>query len=39
VRLSVIGDGANYGNSRLLGRYADKLFTELPYRTIDDMDE
>jgi len=32
---SVIGGGANYGNTRLLGRYANKFFTELPYRTID----
>ena len=33
---SVIGGGANYGNTRLLGRYANKFFAELPYRTIDD---
>ena len=32
---SVIGGEANYGNTRLLGRYANKFFTELPYRTID----
>ena len=31
--------GASYGNTRLLGRYANKFFTELPYRTIDNMDE
>ena len=36
---SVIGGGANYGNTRLLGRYANKFFAELPYRTIDNMDE
>ena len=36
---SVIGGGANYGNTRLLGRYANKFFTELPYRTIEDTTE
>ena len=32
---SVVGGGGNYGNTRLLGHYANKFFTELPYRTID----
>ena len=36
---SVIGGGTNYGSTRLLGRQADKFFTELPYRTIDSVGE
>ena len=36
---SVIGGGTNYGSTRLLGRQADKFFTELPYRTIDNVGE
>lgn len=30
-----IGGGANYGTTHLLGRHANKFFTELPYATID----
>ena len=29
----VIGGGANYGTTKLLGRYAHKFFSELPYAT------
>jgi len=35
----VIGGGTNYSSTRLLGRHADKFFTELPYRTIDNVGE
>ena len=31
----VIGGGANYGATMLIGRHANKFFTELPYTTTD----
>jgi two-component SAPR family response regulator len=39
VRLSAIGDRANYGNRRLLGRYADKFFTEEALQWAEDINQ